>query len=169
MAEDVWQQQTLEAIKQALITYLPSKVPSFNPNGTYWATSDAYIDVKDCPAISIADRGWSVADVTCRSMDQAGNIVEGGVQIRMTVEIQPWLKAGGSTNEPLLKSLREYTAGIEAVLESYYQLGDPQLICRPRGGADYLTNEGGRNMWYGVAQIRADVDVFIRQGETALS
>ena len=144
-------------------------MPSFNPDGTYWATSDAYIDVKDCPAISIADRGWTVIDTTCRSLDSQGNTVEGALSIRMVVEIQPWLKAGGSTNEPLLMSLREYTAGIEAVLESAYQLGDPQLVCRPHGGADYLTNSGGRNMWYGVAQIRADVDVFIRQGETALS
>lgn len=169
MPEDVWQQQALEAIKQALVTYLPSKVPTFNPDGTYWATSDAYIDVDNCPAISIVDRGWSVADATCRSMSAGGTMAEGALWLRMTVEIQPWLKAGGTTDEQLLKSLREYVAGIGAVLESYYGLGDAQLVCRPRAGADYLTNSGGRNMWYGVAQIRADVDVFIRQGETALS
>ena len=169
MAEDTWPQEALEAIKQALVAYLPSKVKGFNPNAVRWSTSDQYVDVADCPAISIVERGWNVHDATCRSLTALGTAVEGNLWIRMTVEIQPWLKAGGTDDEPLRKSLREYVAGIEAVLESYYGLGDTQLVGRPRGGADFLTNDAGRNMWYGVAQLRMDVDVFIRQGETALS
>jgi len=160
--------EVLKAIRDALVSYLKGKVPTFNPKATTFHFTDAFIDPPDCPAISILDRGWTTVDETCRSQDLTGAAVGGMLWRRFSVEIQPWLTAGGQDDAELRRTLRAWCDGIASVLDSYYRLGSTQLVAKPTAGANFETFPAANGLWFGAGQITASVDVYIRQGEVSL-
>jgi hypothetical protein len=111
------------------------------------------------------DRGWTKIKESCRSQDATGATVAGMVQRRMACEIAVWHV--GKDEDALCKRLREWCDGIGAVLDASPSLGESKLVVSAKSGANQVTLNDG-TQWFGAGQVRADIDVYIRQGEVTL-
>jgi hypothetical protein len=157
----------LEALKTELASQMPKKVKGFAGGSVKWYFTDTYIDPGTCPAICIIERGWTKTEETCRGGGLSQTTVGGMVWRRFTVEVMVWLKGGGTTDEVLRSQLQTWCDAVAAIMDASYQLETTQLIASSRSGANLETMRGTGG-WFGVGQIRVDVDVFTQQGAVAL-
>lgn len=167
MAEDAIRTQVLEHVQASLATYMGEHVPTFNPRKTTWYYTDDYVESAKTPAISIVDKGWVNVEQTCRSKAADGPVVMGATWDRMTVEVRVWLRDGGTTDEKLRAALGEWCGAVKACIDTDYRLGNDKLAAEANQGSNFETIREG-TMWFGAGEVTVKVDVFTKQGETAL-
>ncbi len=162
---DTLSQAVLQAVKDTITAYMPAKVPGFRPREIKWHFVDKYLESAEAPCILILDRGWTKIKESCRSQDATGATVAGMVQRRMACEIAVWHV--GKDEDALCERLREWCDGIAAVLDANQSLGETLLVGSAKSGANQVTIPED-SQWFGAGQVRADIDVYIRQGAVTL-
>ena len=155
----------LKAVKDTITAYMPAKVLGFRPSKVKWHFRDKYVEPAEVPCVLVLDLGWTKISETCRSQDTTGATVAGLVQRRMACEIQVWNVS--QDQEKLGVVLQEWCDGIAAVLDASPALDETKLVVSAKAGASQETMELD-SQWFGSGQVRADIDVFIRQGEVTL-